>query len=412
MSELLLLKKEDCKSCYKCIRECALKSIRFSENRAQIVERECVYCGHCYVTCPQSAKEIRRDTDKARALIASGRPVIVSLAPSFIADFGVGGLDGMRQALLKLGFADVEETARGARIVKTEYERMIASGEHKLIISSCCHSVNLLIQKRYPQALPYLAKVDSPMLAHAKSIKERVPGSAVVFIGPCISKKDEAEQYGQVDCVLTFDELSRWLREENRFCNTLVDRIVTGCPAAQAPRLNAENGYEDALLDTAEPFGLWVIEGDEALSREFPAQKAGLPVKLVADHHPYKEQKVRILNGGHTSMVLAAYLAGHDIIRECMEDEAIRGYLEGTLFQEIIPTRSLPREDCEAFARAVEERKQQNRRAENTAGGLGPGAHGVSGVSVRPGRTGCRQGTAASAHRPRRQGRSVQHPRQ
>ena len=208
------------------------------------------------------------------------------------------------------------------------------------------------------------------------------------------------------------EDFLRWLREENRFCNTLVDRIVTGCPAAQAPRLNAENGYEDALLDTAEPFGLWVIEGDEALSREFPAQKAGLPVKLVADHHPYKEQKVRILNGGHTSMVLAAYLAGHDIIRECMEDEAIRGYLEGTLFQEIIPTRSLPREDCEAFARAVEERKQQNRRAENTAGGLGPGAHGVSGVSVRPGRTGCRQGTAASAHRPRRQGRSVQHPRQ
>ena len=190
------------------------------------------------------------------------------------------------------------------------------------------------------------------------------------------------------------EDFLRWLREENRFCNTLVDRIVTGCPAAQAPRLNAENGYEDALLDTAEPFGLWVIEGDEALSREFPAQKAGLPVKLVADHHPYKEQKVRILNGGHTSMVLAAYLAGHDIIRECMEDEAIRGYLEGTLFQEIIPTRSLPREDCEAFARAVEERKQQNRRAENTAGGLGPGAHGVSGVSVRPGRTGCRQGTA------------------
>ena len=152
------------------------------------------------------------------------------------------------------------------------------------------------------------------------------------------------------------EDFLRWLREENRFCNTLVDRIVTGCPAAQAPRLNAENGYEDALLDTAEPFGLWVIEGDEALSREFPAQKAGLPVKFVADHHPYKEQKVRILNGGHTSMVLAAYLAGHNIVRECMEDEAVRAYLEGALFQEIIPTLSLPREDCEAFARAVEER--------------------------------------------------------
>ena len=213
MSELLLLKKEDCKSCYKCIRECALKSIRFAENRAQIVENECVYCGHCYVVCPQSAKEIRSDTARAKALIASGRPVVVSLAPSFIADFPVSGLAEMRRALTALGFAEVEETARGARIVKSEYERMIASGEHRLIISSCCHSVNLLIQKRYPRALQYLARVDSPMVAHAKSIKARMPGAAVVFIGPCVSKKDEAERCGQVDCVLTFDELTDWLQE-------------------------------------------------------------------------------------------------------------------------------------------------------------------------------------------------------
>ena len=213
MSELLLLKKEDCKSCYKCIRECALKSIRFAENRAQIVENECVYCGHCYVVCPQSAKEIRSDTARAKALIASGRPVVVSLAPSFIADFPVSGLAEMRRALTALGFVEVEETARGARIVKSEYERMIASGEHRLIISSCCHSVNLLIQKRYPRALQYLARVDSPMVAHAKSIKARMPGAAVVFIGPCVSKKDEAERCGQVDCVLTFDELTDWLQE-------------------------------------------------------------------------------------------------------------------------------------------------------------------------------------------------------
>ena len=213
MSELLLLKKEDCKSCYKCIRECALKSIRFAENRAQIVENECVYCGHCYVVCPQSAKEIRSDTARAKALIASGRPVVVSLAPSFIADFPVSGLAEMRRALTALGFAEVEETARGARIVKSEYERRIASGEHRLIISSCCHSVNLLIQKRYPRALQYLARVDSPMVAHAKSIKARMPGAAVVFIGPCVSKKDEAERCGQVDCVLTFDELTDWLQE-------------------------------------------------------------------------------------------------------------------------------------------------------------------------------------------------------
>ncbi|MCQ5030472.1 tagaturonate reductase [Flavonifractor sp. DFI.6.63] len=148
----------------------------------------------------------------------------------------------------------------------------------------------------------------------------------------------------------------RWLETENRFCSTLVDRIVTGYPKQWAAQLDEENGYADALLDTAEPFGLWVIEAPEALAEEFPAPQAGLPVKFVSDHHPYKEQKVRILNGGHTAMVPAAFLAGHDIVRTCMEDPAVRAFLQGALYEEIIPTLSLPREDCEAFARAVEER--------------------------------------------------------
>ena len=151
------------------------------------------------------------------------------------------------------------------------------------------------------------------------------------------------------------EDFLHWLREENRFCNTLVDRIVTGYPAAQAPRLNAENGYEDALLDTAElrAVGHRGRRGPEpGVSRP----KGGAAGEVRGGPPSYKEQKVRILNGGHTSMVLAAYLAGHNIVRECMEDEAVRAYLEGALFQEIIPTLSLPREDCEAFARAVEER--------------------------------------------------------
>ena len=148
----------------------------------------------------------------------------------------------------------------------------------------------------------------------------------------------------------------RWLEEENTFCSTLVDRIVTGYPREQADAMNRAFGLEDRLLDVAEPFGLWVIEGPEELAEQFPAPQAGLPVKFVPDHHPYKEQKVRILNGGHTAMVAAAYLAGHDIVRDSMADPAVRAYLEGALFEEIIPTLSLPREDCEAFARAVEER--------------------------------------------------------
>ena len=118
----------------------------------------------------------------------------------------------MRNALKKLGFYDVEETAIGATIVKTEYERMIAEDDRDIIISSCCHSVNLLIQKHFPQALGYLADIMSPMLAHGADIKKRFPNAKTVFIGPCVAKKDEAEHYeGIIDAVLTFEELTEWL---------------------------------------------------------------------------------------------------------------------------------------------------------------------------------------------------------
>ena len=122
----------------------------------------------------------------------------------------------MRDALRQLGFADAEETAVGATMVKNEYDRLVNEGDRDVIISSCCHSVNLLIQKYFPAQLPYLADVLSPMQAHCQDIKRRHPGAKTVFIGPCVAKKDEADFYeGFVDAVLTFDELSRWLREEN-----------------------------------------------------------------------------------------------------------------------------------------------------------------------------------------------------
>jgi uncharacterized Fe-S cluster-containing protein len=121
----------------------------------------------------------------------------------------------MRTALKKLGFCDAEETAVGATIVKNEYERMIDEQESDVIISSCCHSVNLLIQKYFPKELPYLANVLSPMQAHCMDIKKRVPEAKTVFIGPCVAKKDEAQYYeGIVDAVLTFDELTKWLKDE------------------------------------------------------------------------------------------------------------------------------------------------------------------------------------------------------
>ena len=215
MPNCLTLKKSNCKNCYKCIRHCPVKAIRFSGNQAHIIGNECILCGHCFVVCPQNAKEIVDGTEKARVLLQSGDPVVVSLAPSFIANYQGVGIESMRRALKKLGFFDVEETAIGATIVKTEYERMLAEEERDIIISSCCHSVNLLIQKYFPKTLEYLADVMSPMQAHCADIKKRMPGVKTVFIGPCVAKKDEAEYYdGIVDAVLTFEELTNWLKAE------------------------------------------------------------------------------------------------------------------------------------------------------------------------------------------------------
>ena len=215
MSDCLTLKKLNCKNCYKCIRHCPVKAIRFSGNQAHIINNECILCGQCFVVCPQGAKQIVDETEKVKVFIASGEPVIVSLAPSFIANYDGAGINAMRKAFKKMGFFDVEETAVGATIVKNEYERMLNEDERDVIISSCCHSVNLLIQKHFPSCLEYLADVVSPMQAHCMDIKKRYPNAKTVFVGPCVAKKDEASYYeGYVDAVLTFEELTEWMKEE------------------------------------------------------------------------------------------------------------------------------------------------------------------------------------------------------
>ena len=216
MPNCLTLKKSNCKNCYKCIRHCPVKAIRFSGNQAHIIGNECILCGQCFVVCPQNAKQIVDETEKVKVFLQSGNPVVVSLAPSFVANYEGVGINSMRDALQKLGFYDVEETAIGATIVKNEYERMLQEDDRDIIITSCCHSINLLIQKYFPAELEYLADVVSPMQAHCMDIKKRFPKAKTVFIGPCVAKKDEAEHYeGIVDAVLTFEELTNWLKEEN-----------------------------------------------------------------------------------------------------------------------------------------------------------------------------------------------------
>lgn len=260
MANCLTLKKSNCKNCYKCIRHCPVKAIRFSGNQAHIIGNECILCGHCFVVCPQNAKQIVDGTEKARVLLQSGAPVMVSLAPSFIANYEGVGIESMRKALKALGFFDVEETAIGATIVKTEYERLLAEEKRDIVISSCCHSVNLLIQKHFPSALVYLADVMSPMQAHCADIKKRMPDAKTVFIGPCVAKKDEAEHYeGLVDAVLTFEELTNWLKNEG----IELEKEVDNTPESRARFFPTTGGILKTMAERLPGYTYLAIDGVE-----------------------------------------------------------------------------------------------------------------------------------------------------
>lgn len=154
------------------------------------------------------------------------------------------------------------------------------------------------------------------------------------------------------------DGFRKWVNEECTFCSTLVDRIVPGRirDAAEVARLEEENGYHDELIDVGEIFGVWNIEGPAWLEDKLPFKAAGLNCPVVPDVTPYKKRKVRILNGAHTGFVLGAYLAGFDIVRDCMHDDVIRNFMNKMLLEEVVPILPLDQEDCKQFAAAVEDR--------------------------------------------------------
>ena len=165
------------------------------------------------------------------------------------------------------------------------------------------------------------------------------------------------------ECVLALcdiwnlpQEFKNWLIESNVFCSTLVDRIVTGYPRGYADKLCEELGYEDKLVDIGEPFALWVIESEKDISGELPLDKIGLPVVFTDNHKPYKERKVRVLNGAHTASVLAGYLYGIDIVRDCMSDALMSKFIHNVVMEEIVPQVNLPIDEVKAFANSVFER--------------------------------------------------------
>ncbi|MEG2896832.1 MAG: [Fe-Fe] hydrogenase large subunit C-terminal domain-containing protein [Eubacterium sp.] len=204
--------KANCKNCYKCIRHCPVKAIRLVDNQAEIVEDLCIGCGNCFKNCPQNAKKIINNVEEIKQWIKNDQ-VVLSLAPSFPAAFRLKNPLQILGGLRSLGFSVIEETAIGAEYVSQIYERDYYS-DQKYVITTSCPTINMMVEKYYSNAVQYLSTAVSPMVAHGKILKEKYPDAHIIFAGPCISKKIEAEDFKDIiDGVLTFDELDMWFRE-------------------------------------------------------------------------------------------------------------------------------------------------------------------------------------------------------
>jgi iron only hydrogenase large subunit-like protein len=204
----------NCQDCYRCVRECPVKAIRIYNGQAQVEDNLCIKCGTCVRECPQHAKTVRSDLEEAKALMASGKIIAASVAPSFAAMFPGALSKRIPSALRQLGFKYVSETAEGAKYVT---EQSFAESQKGSICTACPAFVNL-VEKYHSEYLDALIPVVSPMIAHGRILKEQHPDCAVIFIGPCAAKKQEIlrpENANAIDVVLTFTEISEWLESEN-----------------------------------------------------------------------------------------------------------------------------------------------------------------------------------------------------
>lgn len=214
-STIITTDKAKCRDCYRCVRVCPVKAIRISDGQAQVESPKCILCGTCVRECPQQAKHVRADIDKVKTLLAGSAPVIASIAPSYPAAFGDYGNGLLPAALKQMGFSMITETAVGAELVAQATAELLAKDKSSWVTSACPVVVNL-IERYFPEACKNITPIVSPMVAHARYLKQKYGADIkVVFIGPCSAKKGEADEEasGEVDAVLTFEELQDALAE-------------------------------------------------------------------------------------------------------------------------------------------------------------------------------------------------------
>lgn len=266
MREYLNFKQANCKNCYKCLRECPVKAITVIGDRARIRDDLCVLCGHCTGACSFNAKQVVNDVATVKKLLAGKTRVIASVAPAFVASFAPD-FAAFRVALQKLGFADAFETADGAREVSDRYQQCLRSGKYPNLIASACPSIVRLIRLYYPQALRYLAPVVSPMVAHAKLLKAQFPDCKIVFLGPCIAKKREADESRVIDAALTFEELAEMFAEAGvdeclQEIATTTEIVGDGTDACKAARYYPINrGIIKSFEDKCEGYEYISVDG-------------------------------------------------------------------------------------------------------------------------------------------------------
>lgn len=227
----IFTERRECQDCYKCVRNCPVKAIKVEGGAAAVIPELCVFCGACVEVCPNNAKRVRDDLARARQLLSGSKPVFVSLAPSFVAEFPDLQPTQLIAAIRQLGFAAVSETALGAQQVSAHVRSLLTEEPSRVLLSSACPSVVAYIQKHHPALVPAMTGLFSPLLAHCRMLRRTFGDIAIVFIGPCIAKKLEADAYPELlDVVLTFEDLSRWLDAEGIRPHTLapaaVDRFV------------------------------------------------------------------------------------------------------------------------------------------------------------------------------------------
>ncbi len=211
--------ENDCKDCYKCIRNCPSKAIKVTEQKASILDERCIYCGLCVSICPAGAKQVREGVSRVKQLLNDNKPTVISLAPSYRTEFNNISEEKLLKGLAALGFNYISETALGAQVVTEHTEQFLKARDKGVFLSSACPGVVELIKKYYPELLLNITPFLSPMLTHAKMLKQDLGKDInVVFIGPCIAKKAEADNYPNlIDTALSFNELKQWMEEEEVF---------------------------------------------------------------------------------------------------------------------------------------------------------------------------------------------------